>query len=100
MNDHTRGGRVLAPRAVPPHPAPSPTPPPAPPPHPRRVFLGSWEDEILDRAAGLSYYFSFALFPTLLFLTALLGLLPLPNLLGQLMDYADRKIGRASWRER
>lgn len=27
MNDHTRGGRVLAPRAVPAHPAPSPTRP-------------------------------------------------------------------------
>ncbi len=57
-----------------------------------RVYRRVWEDEILDRAAGLSYYFSFALFPTLLFLTALLGLLPLPNLMGQLMDYADRML--------
>ena len=57
-----------------------------------RVYLRVWEDEILDRAAGLSYYFSFALFPTLLFLTALLGLLPLPDLMGQLMDYADRML--------
>jgi len=58
----------------------------------RRVYLRVWDDEILDRAAGLSYYFSFALFPTLLFLTALLGLLPLPDLMGQLMDYADRML--------
>jgi len=35
-----------------------------------------WKDEILDRAAALSYYFVFALFPTLLFLTTLLGMGP------------------------
>jgi membrane protein len=58
----------------------------------RRVYLRVWEDEILDRAAGLSYYFSFALLPTLLFLTALVGLLPLPDLMGQLLDYADRML--------
>lgn len=57
-----------------------------------RVYRRIWEDEILDRAAGLSYYFSFALFPTLLFLTALLGLLPFPDVMGQLMDYADRML--------
>ena len=51
-----------------------------------------WEDELLDRAAGLLYYFSFALLPTLLFLTALLGLLPFPDLMGQLLDYADRML--------
>ena len=47
-------------------------------------------DEILDRAAGLSYYFLFALFPTLLFLTTLLGLLPVPDLMNHLLDYAAR----------
>jgi len=40
-----------------------------------------WEDEVLDRAAALAYYFLFALFPSLLFLTALVGLFP-----GALMD--------------
>lgn len=40
-----------------------------------------WEDEVPDRAAALAYYFLFALFPSLLFLTALVGLFP-----GQLMD--------------
>lgn len=44
-------------------------------------------DEILDRSAALSYYFIFALFPTLLFLTALLALLPIPHLLDRLMAY-------------
>ena len=44
-------------------------------------------NEILDRSAALSYYFIFALFPTLLFLTALLALLPIPYLLDRLMAY-------------
>jgi membrane protein len=55
-----------------------------------RVYERSSRDDIFDRAAELSYYFAFALFPTLLFLTALLGLLPLPDLMPQLMRYADR----------
>jgi membrane protein len=45
---------------------------------------------VLDRAAELSYYFAFALLPTLLFLTALLGLLPVPDLMPQLMSYVNR----------
>jgi membrane protein len=45
------------------------------------------EDEILDRAASLSYYFLFALFPLLLFLTALIGLLPFPDLMPRLIRY-------------
>jgi membrane protein len=56
----------------------------------RRVYGQLWEDEVFDRAAGLSYYFLFALFPTLLFLTALLGLLPIPHLMDQLMSYVGR----------
>jgi membrane protein len=56
----------------------------------RRVYGQLWRDEVFDRAAGLSYYFLFALFPTLLFLTALLGLLPLPRVMDQLMNYAGR----------
>ncbi len=42
----------------------------------RRVWAEIQKDELLDRAAALSYYFVFALFPTLLFLTALVGLFP------------------------
>ena len=55
----------------------------------RRVWNEVWEDEILDRAAALAYYFVFALFPTLLFLTTLIGLFPLPNLMDRLFQYAD-----------
>lgn len=55
-----------------------------------RVWTEAWEDEILDRAAALSFYLLFALFPTLLFLTALLALLPIPDLMDQLTGYVAR----------
>jgi membrane protein len=39
----------------------------------RRIWLEVYESDIFTRAAALSYYFLLALFPLLLFLTALLG---------------------------
>lgn len=39
----------------------------------RRVWAETQEDDVLGRAAQLSYYFLLALFPLLLFLTSLLG---------------------------
>jgi membrane protein len=61
---------------------------------PRELASRVWhevnEDEILDRGAALAYYFLFALFPTLLFLTSLLGLLPLPGLMERLLTYANQ----------
>lgn len=56
----------------------------------RDLYAGIAQDEILDRAASLSYYFVLALFPTLLFLTALLGLLPGSRLMEQLLRYGDQ----------
>jgi membrane protein len=47
------------------------------------------DHDILDRAAALSYYFLFALFPALLFLTTLLGLLPTGDLMHRLLRYLD-----------
>jgi membrane protein len=55
----------------------------------RRVYDEIWADEVLDRGAALAYYLVFALFPTLLFLTALLGMLPLPGLMERLVGYAE-----------
>jgi membrane protein len=57
----------------------------------RRVWAEIWIDELPDRAAALSYYLLFALFPALLFLTALLGFLPWP-LMDQLMDWVDQSM--------
>src|ERR671921_1240658 len=39
----------------------------------RRVWLDLYEGDLLTRAAALSYYFLLALFPLLIFLTAMLG---------------------------
>ena len=58
----------------------------------RRVWREIWADEILDRAAALAYYLVFALFPTLLFLAALLGLFPLPGLMDNVFHYVDRAL--------
>ena len=58
----------------------------------RRVWAEIWEDEVTDRGAALAYYFLFALFPTLLFLTVLLGLLPLPGLMDRLLQYGDQAL--------
>jgi membrane protein len=55
----------------------------------KRVWADIGHNEILDRSAALSYYFIFALFPTLLFLSALLALLPVPRLLERLMAYVS-----------
>jgi membrane protein len=56
----------------------------------QRVWSHLWADDVLDRAAALSYYLVFALFPSLLFLTALVGLLPwrLMDLLISQLDQA------------
>ena len=58
----------------------------------RRVWAEIGDDEVTDRAAALAYYFLFALFPTLLFLTVLLGLLPLPGLMDRLLQYGDQAL--------
>ncbi|HEU4366728.1 MAG TPA: YihY/virulence factor BrkB family protein [Methylomirabilota bacterium] len=58
----------------------------------RRVWSEISKDEVADRAAALAYYFLFALFPTLLFLTSLLGLLPLPGLMDRLLAYANHAL--------
>jgi membrane protein len=57
-----------------------------------RVWHEFGEDEIVDRASALSYYFLFALFPALLFLTALLGMLPIPGLMERLMEYVEQAL--------
>ena len=38
-----------------------------------RVYNEIWDDELLDSAAQLAYYFLFALFPLLIFLTSIFG---------------------------
>jgi membrane protein len=52
----------------------------------RRVIAEIRDDDCLGRAAQLAYYFLFALFPFFLFLTTLLGYLPIPDLLDRLLE--------------
>jgi len=58
----------------------------------RELAVRAWEaadaDEILSRAAALSYSFLFSIFPLLLFVTALLSLVPVHHVIRQLMDGA------------
>src|SRR5262245_31228915 len=53
----------------------------------RRLWHESREDELFGRAAQLSYYALLALFPALIFLTALMGLFSVQNYMPELMSY-------------
>ncbi|MGD9849682.1 MAG: YihY/virulence factor BrkB family protein [Nitrospirales bacterium] len=53
----------------------------------RQVVNESLEDDLLGQAAQLSFYFLLALFPALLCLTAVVGMLPLENVIPRLMNY-------------
>ena len=55
----------------------------------RRLWKEIQDDEVLGRGAQLAYYFLLALFPMLLFLTALLGLFPINTSTSALLQYAE-----------
>jgi len=52
-----------------------------------RVWTRTIQVELLGRAAQLAFYFLLALFPALLFLTALVGLFPVQSFVPELMNY-------------
>ncbi len=54
----------------------------------RRLWHQIQKDELLGRAAQLSYYILLALFPALIFLTALMGLFSVGEFMPHLMSYA------------
>ncbi len=56
----------------------------------KKVWAEFQADEVLDRAAALSYYFIFAFFPALLFLVAVLGYLPVRGMLDLFLSDLDR----------
>jgi membrane protein len=53
----------------------------------RRLWREAQKDELLGRAAQLSYYILLALFPALIVLTAAMGLLSVQNYMPELMSY-------------
>ena len=53
------------------------------------IWAQIWADEVFDRAASLSYYFIFSLFPMLLFITALVGMFRL-DIMEMLMGVLDK----------
>jgi membrane protein len=53
-----------------------------------RVWEAAQADEIIPRAAALSYAFLFSIFPLLLFVAALLSFVPVHHVIRQLMDSA------------
>jgi membrane protein len=48
------------------------------------------DDDCQSYAAATAYYFLFALFPFFLFLTTLMGYLPVPDLLANALDYTQK----------
>jgi membrane protein len=54
------------------------------------VWEAADRDEVVDRAGALSYSFLFSFFPLLLFVAALVSLLPVHHVIRQLMDSAAR----------
>ncbi len=53
----------------------------------KQVFNESLQDDLLGQSAQLGFYLLLALFPALVFLTALAGMLPLENILPKFLNY-------------
>jgi len=58
----------------------------------RTLFRQFWNDAVPDKAAQLSYYFVFALFPFLFFLVTLAAYLPLSGTIDTLLDRAEELV--------
>lgn len=56
----------------------------------KEVWVDSCDDDVLGRAAQLGFYFLLALFPGLLGVTALIGMLPSQVVLPTVMPYAQK----------
>jgi membrane protein len=54
------------------------------------VLDACYNSDVLGHAAQLAFYFLFALFPMLIFLAALVGYLPIPQLLDRMIDYLSQ----------
>jgi membrane protein len=55
-----------------------------------KTYDDLWRKHTLQMAAALSYYFVMSLFPALIFLSAVVAYMPLPNLFNQALDFMAR----------
>jgi membrane protein len=62
----------------------------------KQVVSTSYEDDVFGRAAQLGFYFLLALFPAILGVTALIGMLPEQVLLPTLIFYAEKVLADES----
>jgi membrane protein len=58
----------------------------------KQVYQKIVDDDCSEHAAAMAYYFLFALFPFFLFLTTLIGYLPIPHLLEYMLSNAARML--------
>ncbi|BCS53570.1 YihY/virulence factor BrkB family protein [Geobacter sp. SVR] len=63
----------------------------------KRVAEKVSEDGCTEYAAAIAYYLLFALFPFFLFLTTLIGYLPIPNLLEFILDTMQDLVPKQAW---
>jgi membrane protein len=56
----------------------------------RRAYQDIWRNHTLQMAAALSYYFVMSLFPALIFLSAVVAYLPVPDLFNQAINLMSR----------
>ncbi len=62
----------------------------------KKIWRLSRQHDILGRAAQLGFYFLLALFPALLGLTALVGMLPIQSILPRLLGYSYKVLPQES----
>ncbi len=55
----------------------------------KQIWTEIQQDDLFGRAAQLGFYFQLALFPALMFLTAMIGLLPIQSMLPQILSYLE-----------
>jgi membrane protein len=63
----------------------------------KRVYRKVVDDDCSEHAAAMAYYFLLALFPFFLFLTTLIGYLPIPHLMEYLLNNASRMLPRQAF---
>jgi membrane protein len=56
----------------------------------KKVYHKTVDDDCSEHAAAMAYYFLFALFPFILFLTTLIAYIPIPHLLDSILSYTQR----------